>query len=81
MYGTWTIRVPVSPLSSSIDRCEVLPLPGEPWVSLPGFAFAYAISSLTLLTGSALFTTSMLGTSATRLMGAKSRTASQASPG
>ena len=34
------MSVPVMVLNNSIDMWPVLPLPGEPKLSLPGFAFA-----------------------------------------
>ena len=52
------MSVPVCALNSSVPRCGRLPLPAEPYESLPGFAFAYAMSSGTLFTGSDGCTTS-----------------------
>ena len=56
------MSTPVLSLKSSPERCSVVPTPFEPMLSLPGFAFASAISSGTefaLRRGSA---TSMFGT-------------------
>ena len=51
LYGTWTIFRLAFTFSSSPARCTELPIPEEPYVSLPGFARASAINSLTLRTG------------------------------
>ena len=48
-YGTWVSGAPVVVLNSSPIRCPAVPTPGEPNVSLPGFALACAISSATVL--------------------------------
>jgi hypothetical protein len=40
LYGTWTMSMPARDLKSSPARCSVLPMPAEPKLSLPGFAFA-----------------------------------------
>ena len=48
-------------LKSSAAKCVPLPVPAELKLSWPGFAFASAISSCTLLTPSELGTTSTYG--------------------
>ena len=53
------------------NRFSVLD-PGEPKLSSPGFDFAIATNSATLLAGTAGLATRMLGTSATRVIGMKS---------
>ncbi len=45
LYGTCVKSVPVRSLNSSVARCGTLPLPGEPYMIVPGFAFASASSS------------------------------------
>ena len=52
------------------------PLPAEPKVSLPGFALASAISSVTVFAGTDGCTTSTRGATCVRLTGAKSFTGS-----
>src|SRR5690349_9252373 len=51
LNGMCIMRVSVSDMSSSAARCEGAPLPPEPKLSLPGLAFASAISSRADLTG------------------------------
>jgi hypothetical protein len=75
------MTAPVMDLSNSADRCPVLPCPGDPCESLPGFALAYVMRSGRFFAASEFVTTTMFGTSATRLIGAKSRTASNCSFG
>src|SRR4029079_7266367 len=74
LYGTCVISTPVIVLNSSPDRWIDVPLPDDAKLSLPGFAFAYAISSCTDLNGNDGLTTSTFGTPATRITGAKSLT-------
>src|SRR6187402_2650223 len=45
LYGTCVISMPDNDFRSSAERCGVLPLPGEPYVSLPGCDLASAMSS------------------------------------
>jgi len=40
LYGTWVIFTPASMSKSSVARCVMPPLPVEPKLSLPRFAFA-----------------------------------------
>ena len=40
LYGTCTICVAVMSLNNSMPRCSVVPLPLEPYDSLPGLLFA-----------------------------------------
>src|SRR5436190_1721104 len=54
--------VPVMVMNMLAVRWGVLPAPWLPYTSLPGFAFACAISSLTEFTGSPLRTITRLGT-------------------
>src|ERR1051325_4937318 len=49
LYGTIWKLVPVTDLKSSAARCCVLPMPMVPTFSLPGFFFASATRSFTLL--------------------------------
>src|SRR4051812_30580064 len=53
LYGTFTMRVAVMILKSSMLRFIVLPLPVEPNINWSGLRLAYAISSDIEFTGSA----------------------------
>ena len=64
--------MPAADLNISPDRCIAVPLPGEPKLSLPGFAFACATSCDTELTGRAGLTTRMVSPEAAIVIGAKS---------
>ena len=59
-------------LNSSPARCGRLPGPVEAKLSLPGCALASASSSFMLLAGTLVATTSISGTLATSVMGARS---------
>src|SRR6266545_202409 len=76
LNGTWTIAAAVSTLKSSPARWPALPVLPEPKLSLPGFAFAYAMNACADATGSEGLTTSTFGVVATSVIGAKSLTAS-----
>ena len=71
-YGTCTIFTPARRLKSSIAKCEIVPLPDEEWLSLPGLSFAYLTNSATLLTGSEGCETRTMGMSRIRATGSKS---------
>ena len=51
LYGTCTISTFARLLNNSSDRCGLVPMPGEPTVSVPGFALASAITSFTVFAG------------------------------
>ena len=58
LYGTWVSSFsPVACLNCSAARCVIVPVPAEPYDSLPGLALAYSTNSLSVFTGSAAFTT------------------------
>ncbi len=59
-----------------MHRCGEVPMPGVPYERAPGFCLASAISSATVLTGTAGLTTRMLGAVAVSVIGTKSRTGS-----
>jgi hypothetical protein len=65
--------MPARELNTSPIRWCAVPIPAEPYVSLPGFALACAINSGTVFAGIDGFTTSTFGTIATTVIGAKSR--------
>ncbi len=73
LYGTWDICTPVIDLNISPERWIELPAPEDAKLSLPGLILPYAMSSCTVFTGSAGFTTRTLGTDAIIVTGAKSR--------
>ena len=52
---------PVTSFSTSSAACGLLPVPEEPQLTLPGFAFAYAISSFMSLGGNFGLTTAISG--------------------
>src|SRR5262245_11697232 len=60
-YGTCTMLTPVCILKYSPATCDVVPTPYDPIAILPGFAFAYAIISGTVLTGTSGLTTKTRG--------------------
>lgn len=61
LYGTCTMSMPAILLNCSAARCDELPGLGVAKFSFPGFAFAWATSSATLLKGRSLLTTRMNG--------------------
>ena len=69
--------MPAIVLKSSPARCDVVPLPADAKLSLPGFAFAYRMSSATEVTGSSGLTISIAAISVIRDTGAKSVTGSK----
>jgi hypothetical protein len=64
--------VPVMFMNMLAVRWGVLPTPWLPYTSLPGFAFACAISSLSEFTGSPLRTITRLGTDPKFVIGTNS---------
>ena len=70
--GTWIRSTPACILNSSPPRCCGVPTPTEPKVSLFGEFLASAMNSCTVRAGRVGGTTMTKGTSATRLIGAKS---------
>src|SRR5262249_59716220 len=72
LNGTCTRSRPCESLNSSPERCGVVPSPAEAKLNLPGCALVYAISSLTLVTGSEGCTVSILGETAANVTGSKS---------
>ena len=72
LNGTWTASNPATDLSSSMLRCDELPLPTEAYDSLPGFALAQATNSCRLFTGSCALTASTLGWLDVMITGARS---------
>ena len=70
------MSTPAMSLNSSPARCGAPPFDDEAKESLPGLAFACAISSATLRTGSPGVTTRISGTEAMFVTGAKSASAS-----
>ena len=67
------MSVPVITLNISPQRWSDVPCPDEAKAYLPGSRLSSAISSGTVLTGSALFTTSRFGNMPIIDTGAKSR--------
>ncbi|MNT50612.1 hypothetical protein D3C72_1875400 [compost metagenome] len=65
--------VPVSLLSISPARCALEPTPSDLTLTLPGFFFAYAASSCTLLAGRPLRAISTSALLMARLTGARLR--------
>ena len=61
LNGTCTMSMPAVCLKSSVVRWAAAPMPEEPKFSLPGFAFAYAMSSFTSFAGRLLFAVRMSG--------------------
>src|SRR5215813_1239428 len=57
LKGTWRKVTPVFIDTSSINRCGEVPVPVDPYDSLPGFALAQSSSSWKVLNGESLFTT------------------------
>ena len=49
LYGMWTTSMPAASRNFSALMCVPLPVPAEPKLSAPGFAFAAAIRSATVL--------------------------------
>ena len=72
--GTWTRSTPARILKSSPPRCCGVPTPTEPKLNLFGELRASSTKSLTVRTGRLAGTTMTNGTSATRLIAAKSVT-------
>jgi hypothetical protein len=73
------MSTPAVCLNNSVVRCAAAPIPDEPNEILPGFAFAYAISSLTSFTGRLLFAVMISGAIPTSDTGAKPLTGSNGS--
>ena len=71
--------MPAVCLKSSAPRCSEPPVPDDPCVSLPGLAFASAMKSLTLLTGTVGFAMKMMSLVASEPTGEKSRMGSNGS--
>ena len=80
-YGTCTMSRPSWLLNTSPAMCCGVPAPGLANESLPGCAFASAISSATLFAGTSLLTARMLGDTSSRAIGARSRGGSKAGLG
>ena len=57
MYGTCTMSIPAIDFNSSAPSWVGVPAPPDAKLSAPGFAFANAMSSLMLVTGTAGGTT------------------------
>ena len=70
--------MPAADLSSTPERCDAEPLPAEANVSWPGRALASAISSATVLAGTAAFTRRTLGSVCSEDTGARSFIGSKA---
>jgi hypothetical protein len=77
--GTWVICVPVASWNITAARCDEVPLPDEPNVTLPSFCFIQATSSGTVLAGTSLLTTSRFGSRTSSEIGAKSFSTSNGS--
>src|SRR5688500_20122184 len=73
LYGTWSIFTPAVCAKSSANRCAGLPMPGVPYDSSPGFAFAAATMSAIDLNGDVAGTMTTLFVSATSATGTRSR--------
>ena len=67
------IPAPVAALNISKARCAVLAMPEDPKLTLPGFAFEYATSSLTVWTGRLRVTVIVIGVRTSKPTSAKSR--------
>ena len=76
LYGTCVKSVPVRSLKSSVARCGTLPLPGEPYMTVPGFALPRASSSCGVLTPTDGCTVRMSGDDAISATPVKSLAAS-----
>src|SRR5262245_12911026 len=72
LQGTCSALMPAMCVKSTPARWLWKPLPAFDQLSFPGFAFAYAIKSLTLLKGVLGFTTSRFWVVANKDIGAKS---------
>src|SRR4051812_6478299 len=77
LKGTRTMSTPAMALNKAPARCEAVPLWPLASFSTPGLALATAMRSLMELMGWEGWTTTMLGEVVARVMGAKSRSASQ----
>ena len=73
------MSMPAVCLSSSLVRCAAAPIPEEPYEILPGFLFAYSISSLTSFAGKPLFAVRISGAMPTSDTGANPFTGSNGS--
>jgi len=71
------MSMPAMVRKSSPARCDVVPLPAEAKLSLPGFALAYWISPATDVAGKSALTNSIAAISVMRETGAKSLTGSK----
>src|SRR5262245_7119931 len=71
-YGMWAISIPVLRLKSSPLRCGDAPIPVEAYETLPRFALAYSMNSLSDLAGDEFGTIITLGMIVTRVTGARS---------
>ena len=76
LNGTCIMRMPVTLLSISPQKCTDDPVPNDPYENLSGAALAYATGSLRVRTGTSLFTSSTSPMSATRPNGVKLLTGS-----
>src|SRR5215203_2870771 len=72
-YGTCVSLTPASRSISTPDKCCELPLPEVAYVICPGRAFANAINSLTLRTGTDGCAESALGMRVRTVIATKSR--------
>ena len=80
-YGTCVMLMPASFCSSTPDRCCELPLPEDAYVMSPGCAFANAINSLILFTGTDGCADNTFGMRVSTVMATKSRSGSYGSLG
>src|SRR6187551_2965788 len=69
LYGTCVVLMPAARSNASPAMCCVLPTPDDAYLISPGFAFAAATRSWTLLYGVVDPTTSTFGTTTTRPTG------------
>ena len=74
--GTCVTWIPAERTSASATRCDSLPTPGVPKVSLPGLSLACLTMSANVLNGEAVLATSHAGWTETMAIGTKSRRAS-----
>jgi hypothetical protein len=79
LYGTCTSLTCVMAANISTKRCPPEPLPAEAYASLSGLAFASAMRSFTVRTGSDGWTATMNGVLVTCVTGEKSRSGSYGS--
>ena len=69
----WLMRIPARWFSSSSETCCTVPMPVEEQSSLPGSAFAMAISSGTVRAGKPGWRIKVLGVTIARKTGSSSR--------